>query len=462
MKRASCLLLFSLVGIATADPIDDFMKSELARTKSPSLALGIVKDGVLVKHEVYGKSDKEKGTDAKEGDLYEIGSITKQFTAFATMMLVEEGKLKLDDPISKHLEEAPKAWEKITIQHLLYQTSGLSDYAFEPGIGLADTFDRVKWMTTMVKLPLDFEPGVAWAYSNSNYALLGWVIEKVSGNSYINFMKERILKPLGMNHTVFSDPSFSSPFRTTGYLNMGNEFSKAPLSTASINSDGTIMSNVEDMVKWDAALRERKLLKPKSYELYLKATTLNSGRWRPYAMGLNVSLPGAEPYYGHGGNSVGFSAGYACYPKAKLSVIVMGNVYAFGGEPMAKQIAEMYEPSLKPVAPAVKADPDSKRTDVLKMALAAVGNGKADDALLEPEVTAPMKTRRAAMSAGGFAPFRSIEKMEFAGEMSVGKDKLLTYKVITKTRDFIGTFLWSAGGKLAMASMRPDGPPKAG
>lgn len=352
------------------------MKSELVRTKSPSLALGIVKNGVLVKHEVYGKSDVEKGTDAKKGDLYEIGSITKQFTAFATMILVEEGKLKLDDPISKHVEEAPKAWEKITIQNLLYQTSGLPDYAFEEGIGLADTYDRSKWMTTMVKLPLDFEPGVAWAYSNSNYALLGWVIEKVSGSSYINFMKERILKPLGMNNTVFSDPSFKSPFRTTGYLNIGNQFSIAPPSTASINSDGTIMSNIEDMVKWDGALRDRRLLKPKSYELYLKATTLNSGRWRPYAMGLNVSLPGAEPYYGHGGNSVGFSAGYACYPKAKISVIVMGNVYAFGGEPMAKQIAEMYEPLLEPVAPAVKADPDSKRTDILKQALAAVGNGK--------------------------------------------------------------------------------------
>ncbi|MBC8064476.1 MAG: beta-lactamase family protein [Chlorobia bacterium] len=454
--------MISLVGIAVADPIDDFMKSELTRTKSPSLVVGIVKDGVLVKHEVYGKSDLEKGTDAKKGDLYEIGSITKQFTAFATMMLVEEGKLKLDDPISKHLEEAPKAWEKIKIQNLVYQNSGLPDYAFEPGIGLADNFDRAKWMATMTKLPLDFEPGVAWAYSNSNYALLGWIIEKVSGSSYMTFMKERILKPLGMNNTVFSAPSFTSPHRTTGYLNLNNQFTIAPPSTASINSDGTIMSNIEDMVKWDAALRDRKLLKPKSYDLYLKAGTLNSGRWRPYAMGLNVSLPGAEPYYGHGGNSVGYSAGYACYPKAKISVIVMGNVYAFGGEPMAKQIAEMYEPSLKPIAPAIKTDPDSKRTDVLKEALAAIGNGKADDALLEPEVTASMKTRRAGMGAAGLAPFRNIEKLEFANEMSVGKDKLLTYKITTKTRDFIGTFLWSAGGKLAMASLRPDGPPKTG
>lgn len=461
MKQASCLLLLSLLGVANADPIDDFMKSELVRTKSPSLAVGIVKNGVLVKHEVYGKSDVETGTDAKKGDLYEIGSITKQFTAFATMMLVEEGKLSLDDPVSKHIEESPKAWEKITIRHLVYQNSGLPDYAFEPGIGLADTYDRAKWMTSMVKVPLDFEPGVAWAYSNTNYALLGWVIEKVSGSSYMTFMKERILKPLEMNNTVFSAPEFKSSFRTTGYMNNQGQISKAPPSTASINSDGTIMSNIEDMVKWDAALRERKLLKPKSYDLFLKAGTLKDGRWRPYAMGLNVSLPGAEPYYGHGGNSVGYSAGYACYTKAKVSVIVMGNVYAFGGEPMAKQVAELYEPSLKPSSPAVKADPNAKRTETVLQALVAVGNGKADESLLEPEVIAPMKTRRAGMAAAGLAPFRSIEKLEFANELSVGKDKLLTYKITTKARNFVGTFLWSSNGKLAMATLRPDGPPKA-
>lgn len=460
MKPVANLLFISLFGLASADVIDDFVKAELARTKSPSIAIGIVKNGVLVKHEVYGKSDVEKNLDAKKGGLYEIGSITKQFTAFATMMLVEDGKLKLEDPISKHIPESPKAWEQIRIRDLVYQTSGLPDYAFEQGIGLIDDFNRAKWMDIMTKLPLDFEPGVAWAYSNSNYALLGWIIDKASGSSYMTFMKERILKPLGMTNTVFSSPTFANEFRTTGYLNSNSQVIVAPRTPASINSDGTIMSNVEDMVKWDAALRERKLLKPKSFDLYMKATTLKSGRWRPYAMGLNVSLPGTEPYYGHGGNSVGYSAGYACYPKAKISVIVMGNIYAFAGEPMAKQIAELYEPSLKPTSPVAKADPDAKRTNALKHALAAVGNGKVDEALLEPEVTAPMKTRRAGMAAGGLAPFRSIEKLDFVGEIAVGKDKLLTYKVVTKTRDFVGTFLWSAGGKLAMATLRPDGPPK--
>ncbi len=443
-----------------ADPIDDFVKTERVRTKSPSIAIGIIKDGKLVKHEVYGKANLELDIDAKKGGLYEIGSITKQFTGMATMMLVEEGKLSLDDPISKYLEGTPKPWEGIQIRHLVYQISGLPDYAFETGIGLVDRYEKPKWMEIMTKLPLDFQPGIAWAYSNSNFALIGWIIEKVSGMSYTKFVRERIFKPLGMNRTTFSEPDEIISGRVAGYLTDNVLVYRAQFSSSSIQSDGTILSNIEDMAKWDAALREKKLLKPASYEKFFMSAPLTSGRSRPYGMGINVSLPGTEPYYGHGGNSSGYSAGYACYPKAGVSVIVMGNIYAFGGEPMAKQIAELYEPSLKPTSPATKPDPDAKRTATLKSAIVAFANGKADEMQFEQEVLAPMKTRRAAMSQG-FVPLRTLDGLEFAGELPVGKDRLLTYKISTKTRNFVGTILWSSAGKIAMLSLRPDGPLKA-
>jgi CubicO group peptidase (beta-lactamase class C family) len=464
VKPALFVAFLASFAACQADPIDDFIKAELVRTKSPAIAVGIIKDGKLVKNEIYGKFDVEAGTDAKKGDLFEIGSITKQFTGAATLLLVEDGKLKLDDPISKYLPEAPREWSDIKISNLLYQTSGLADYAFEQGIGLVDTYDRAKWMGIMTKLPLDFQPGVAWAYSNSNYALLGWVIEKASGKSYMDFMRTRVFNPLQMEATTFSDPAIKMARKATGYMapqTPTGSISRAPLSSASINSDGTILSNIEDMAKWDAALRERKLLKKSSWDVFFKAAGLSSGRWRPYGTGINVSLPGLEPYYGHGGNSAGYSAGYASYPKAGVSVIVMGNIYAFGGEPMAKQIAELYQPSLKPTSPAVKEDPDAKRTETVKQALLALGEGKADETVLEQEVLAPMKTRRAGMGRP-FAFLAGLEKMEYAGELAVGKDKLVTYKITTKTRDFVGTILFSSAGKVAMASLRPDGPPKAG
>ena len=459
MKASFAFLCLLVATICLADPLDDFVKAEMARSKSPSIAYGIVHKGKLVRHQVFGKANLELDAAAKKGDLYEIGSITKQFTAVATMLLVEDGKVQLDDPISKYLEKSPDVWASVKISDLLYQTSGLPDYAFEAGIGLVDRYERSKWMETMAKVPMDFEPRVAWAYSNSNYALLGWIIEKASGKSYTDFMRERIFKPLAMEKTTFSDPDAIIPRRAAGYLNFQNQVLRSQFSSASINSDGTILSNIEDMAKWDAALRERRVLKPGSYEKLFQPAKLISGRWRPYAMGFNLSLPGAEPYYGHGGNSAGYSAGYACFPKAEVSVIVLGNIYAFGGEPLAKQIAEQFMPSLKPTSPKAQRDPNVNRTDTVKRALAALGSGKADEAVLEPEVTAPMKTRRAGMSQA-WVPMRNLEKLEFAGETPVGGDRLLTYRVETKTRNFIATILWSSGGKVAMASLRPDGPPK--
>jgi CubicO group peptidase (beta-lactamase class C family) len=459
VKASFAFLCLLVATMCLADPLDEFVKAEMARSKSPSIAYGIVHKGKLVRHQVFGKANLELDTAAKKGDLYEIGSITKQFTAVATMLLVEDGKVQLDDPISKYLEKSPDAWARVKVSDLLYQTSGLPDYAFEAGIGLVDRYERSKWMETMAKVPMDFEPRVAWAYSNSNYALLGWIIEKASGKSYTDFMRERIFKPLAMEKTTFSDPDAIIPRRAAGYLNFQNQVLRSQFSSASINSDGTILSNIEDMAKWDAALRERRLLKPGSYEKLFQPAKLSSGRWRPYAMGFNLSLPGTEPYYGHGGNSAGYSAGYACYPKAEVSVIVQGNIYAFGGEPLAKQIAEQFMPSLKPTSPRAQTDPNVNRTDTVKRALAALGSGKADEAVLEPEVTAPMKTRRAGMSQA-WVPMRNLEKLEFAGETPVGGDRLLTYRVETKTRNFIATILWSSGGKVAMASLRPDGPPK--
>ncbi len=447
---------------ACADSIDDFIVSEMARTKSPAIEVGIIKNGKVIKHEVYGKANVELDVPAKKGDLYEIGSITKQFTAVATMMLVEESKISLDDSILKHLNDGSKSWEKIKVKNLLYQTSGLRDYALETGLGLTDVFSRSQFMETMGKLPLDFEPGIAWAYSNTNYALLGWIIEKASGKNYMEFVRERIFDKIGMSKTTFSDPNRIVIRRAAGYLNVSNALYRALPSTASINSDGTILSNVEDMLKWESALREKKLLKPSSYELLFTKAELSSGRWRPYGMGFNLPLPGDEPYYGHGGNSSGYSAGFACYPKAGISVIVVGNVYAFGGEPMAKQIAELIEPNLKPILPQTVKDVSPDRTEKIRSALIALGEAKADEGLLEPEVTALMKTRRATMGQSGLAPLRGLENLKFAGELVVGSDKLLNYFVETKSRNYFAKILWSKNNRVAMVSLRPDGPPKTG
>lgn len=455
MKSAALISLFVIAACASADKIDDFVKGEMLKNRIPGLVLGIVDHGKLTTR-TYGYADLELDVKTTKDNIFEIGSITKQFTAFAAMILVEQGKLSLDDPVNKYIPEAPESWKSITIRNLLYQTSGLQDYAFVPGIGLVDEFDRAKWMTEMTKLPLDFQPGVAWSYSNSNYALMGWVIEKASGKDYAKFVTENVLKPLGMSQTTFDDTYAVVKNRAHGYYNVDPKTQiRVKPGSMTIQSDGSLMTTVADMAKWDAGLREGKILKKSSYDQIWARGVLNNGRQRFYGMGWNLTLPDSPEYLAHGGNSVGYSAGFVRYPKDEISVIILGNVYAFSGEGTAKAIAELYKPSLKPTVPKEINDPNPARTAKVQNALTVYGSGKADDTLFEPEITAPMKTARAGMSQG-FAPLKTIKKLGFAGSSPSGSDTWLTYKLQSGERMFTAYVLWSKEDKLAQLLLRAD------
>jgi D-alanyl-D-alanine carboxypeptidase len=455
--RAASLLLLAAT-VAQADKIDDYIKGEMTKQHVPGLTLGIVKNGKLVSKRAYGVSDLELMAKTTTDDIYQLGSITKQFTAFGTMVLVEEGKVDLEAPVATYIPEAPDAWKNIKIRNLLYQNSGLKDYALVEGIGLLDNYNRQQWMDKMVKLPLDFEPGAAWSYSNTNYALLGWVIEKASGKNYTDFMMERVFKPLDMTTTRYDDPDIIIPHRAHGYLDLGHGLVRARGDGMSIHSDGSLITNLADMVKWDNALRDRKLLKSSSYDAIWSPGKLNSGRPRFYGMGWFLGLPGSTGYVGHGGNSIGYSSGIARYTDAGLTVILLSNQYSLGGEGTAKHVAELYDPNLIPKIPAESPDPNPARTEKIKAALLAWGARKIDDPALDNEITAPMKTGRAAMATGP-SPLLKIEKLSFVNATGIGPDAWLTYRLGNGERWFTAQVLWTHENKLAMLSLRPD-PPK--
>jgi len=443
---------------AHADAVDDYIKGEMARMKIPGLTLGIVKDGKLIRTEAYGLSDIEHDVPATKDDIFEIGSVTKQFTAVAVMMLVEDGKVSLDDPVTKYLDDVPKSWEKVTLRHMLYQTSGFPDYALVPGLGIVEDFNRAKFVKTMGEMPFDFEPGTTWAYSNTNYALLGWVIEKAAGKDYMAFVQERIIQPLGMTKTSFSNPYVVVKRRSHGYLlNQGNVL-RMPAMAASVNSDGTIMSNIEDMAKWDTALRTGKLLKPESYRLLWAPASLKSGRTRAYGMGFFLSPPQFPKFIGHHGNSAGYGASHSHWPEKNLSVIVLCNIYPAPGNVIAQGVAETLEPSLKfkPDTTAASADPDTKRTEKVSQALAKLATNTADPELMEPELTAPMTTGRMKMGPGQYGMFRKIDKIDFVAANKQGKDTWLTYRVATAPRNFTVYVLMSEAGKVAQILPRAE------
>jgi len=438
-----------------ADKIDDYIRSEMAKRQIPGLTLGVFKDGKPVKMAAYGKSDLELNTPVTIDDLFEIGSCTKQFTAAATLLLAERGKLSIEDPVSKWIPEAPASWSQLTLRHLLFQMSGLQDYALVPGVGLTDSYDRATWFSKMAPLPMDFEPGAAWAYSNTNYALLGYVVEKASGVPYTQFVTDNILKPLGMTHTVFVDPYAVIPHRSHGFMVDSGSVIRAPYSGGGIQSDGTLASTIGDLEKWDQALRERKILSPASYALMWSRAKLNSGRTRAYGTGWFLSQLWEPDYVGHGGNSSGYSAGICRYTKAGITVLLLCNLYPVSGEPMGKHIAEIVDPSLKAVAPNPAPDPDSARTGEVRDAMLKLGSGTPDGTVMEDEVVAPLKTARAKQFPSPYAALKDIKSIAFCSELPNGDDKWLTYRVETAKGDYTLRVLWSKAGKLASAALTP-------
>ncbi|MBA2646700.1 MAG: beta-lactamase family protein, partial [Pyrinomonadaceae bacterium] len=211
------LLLFVGVAPTSADTTDDLIATQMRERHIPGLALAVVQNGKVVKAQGYGLASVEFGVPVTPDTVFEIGSVTKQITAAAVMLLVEDGKLALNDSITKHLTGLPASWRAITVRHLLTHTSGVKNYTGLPGFELSKRMKRDDFTKMVASLPLNFAPGDSWSYGNTPYNLLGHIIEVVSGESYWQFVAARIFRPLGMTASGDRDPKRIIPQRASGY-----------------------------------------------------------------------------------------------------------------------------------------------------------------------------------------------------------------------------------------------------
>jgi len=456
--KSPFLLLFGLVPLlASADQVDQVVAKDMKRFGYPGLCVGVVKNGKLVKKKAYGSADVELGAPMKDDDIFEIGSMTKQFTAMLTLMLVDEGKIGLDDPVSKYIPESPEAWKSVTIRHMLNQNSGLPEYALIPTVGLMDDYDREKWMKVITPLPLDFPTGSAWAYSNTNFALLGWVIEKITGKPYGEVLTARVLKPLGMDHTRIENVQDVIPRRAHGYLpgSTPGALVRVEGSKAAIQADGALLSNIDDLVKWDAALEARKLLSPAGYNLLWSAGRLESGRTYPYGMGWFLGAPGGAPVVYHPGADVGFASCITRYTSAHVTVIVLSNLYGSAPQATATHIAEVVDAAVKPAIPIAKADPDPTRSAAARAALEALASHKLDPTQLTPDLTGPLNASRA-KAFPQYGDFTKMSSFLYAGETPQGDDRMIAFRLKNERRSGTVYVLWTPDRKIAEVFMRPD------
>jgi CubicO group peptidase (beta-lactamase class C family) len=334
--------IFIVAGPAVADRIDDQVAVEMGKHHIPGLSLAVCREGKVVKARGFGLGNVELNVPATEESVFEIGSVTKQFTAAAVLMLAEEGKIGLDDRIGHFLESAPVAWSNMTVRHLLTHTSGLKNYTGLPGFEVNKHLNADAFVKAVAAHPLNFQPGEAWAYCNSGYSLLGFIIEKVSGKSYWQFLDERIFKPVGMTVTRSRDSRAVIPRRVAGYETENGKWINRDSDLTDVFSAGAIVSSVLDLAKWDAALDADKLLKGTSRAAMWTPVRLNSGQLHPYGFGWAIDEFRGHKNIGHGGSTSGFSASLQRFPDDRLTVIVLCNSGKEGvAGVVAKSVAEI-------------------------------------------------------------------------------------------------------------------------
>jgi CubicO group peptidase (beta-lactamase class C family) len=337
--------------------VDSLVQSQLKDQRIPGLALAVVRDGKVVKAAGYGLANVELNVTVTPETLFQTGSVGKQFTATAVMMLVEQQKIALDDRITKYFDNSPPQWNSITIRQLLAHTSGIPDYTDakvsdnDPLINLRKDYTEDELLREYETMQLEFVPGTKWKYSNTNYALLGFLIHKVTGEFYGDYLHQHIFAPLGMSSTRIISERDIIPNRAAGYELVGNELKNQDWVSPSLNTtaDGSLYTNVLDMAKWDAALYTEQLLKKSSLEQMWTPVRLANGMTYPYGFGWEFTRVEGHRVIEHSGAWQGFTTQISRYVDDRLTVVVLTNLDSDHSRPdkIVRQVAALYLPPAK-------------------------------------------------------------------------------------------------------------------
>lgn len=458
-RVASALVLTCLLAVvAVADGVDDYVQKQMANRHIPGVSVAVIKDGKPVLLKGYGQANVELGVAATENTVYQLASVSKQFTATAIMMLAEEGKLSLDDKLPKFFDKLPAAWNNVTVRQLLNHTSGIKSYTNLPDFEktMRQDFSREAIIKMAADAPVEFAPGEKYNYNNTGFYLLGMIIEKASGKEYGAFLTERIFQPLGMTATRLNDLREVIKGRATGYAWEGGKLLNGDyVSPTQPFSAGALISTVVDMAKWDAALYTDKLLKRASLEQMWTPEKLNNGKPLSYGYGWGVDVYRTRKRISHGGGINGFSTFIARFVDDKLTVVVLTNSESSDAGILANGIAEFFIPVLAENAPKTIADNDPKLTAFLKEVITSMANGEGNPDWFTPEARAmlfPDRIKQGKERMGSHGPLNTFELQEDSTEGGVRRR---AYKVVFGEFGLRCGFTLAADGKIAGVGMRP-------
>lgn len=329
---------------AQSDAVGGYVRGEMQKQHIPGLSLLVAKNGKIVRAEGFGLANVELQVPVKPETIFQSGSVGKQFTATAVMMLVEEGKVSLDDPLTKFFPDGPAVWKQVTVRELLSHTAGFGDYPEDFNFRKDWTEDEL--VKLVEGIPLAYAPGTKWEYSNIGYLTLGILIHRATGEFYGDFLQQRIFKPLGMNSTRIINEADIIPNRAAGYRLMKDELKNQEWVAPAINTtaDGSLYFSTLDLAKWDAVLYTEKLLKKSDLDLMWTVVKLKDGEPNKgnYGYGWFVETRDGHRCVHHDGSWQGFETAIDRYVDDQLTVIALTNLAGAKPGEITRRVAEMY------------------------------------------------------------------------------------------------------------------------
>ncbi|UJR16742.1 hypothetical protein I4U23_003642 [Adineta vaga] len=340
--------------------IDEYIRTEMKKQKIPGLSIAIIKNNQMIFGQGYGYSNIEHQVPVKLETMFQSGSIGKQFTALAIMILVERGELDLDTRIKEYMDDIPKSWKNVTVRHLLTHTAGTTDYP--SGFSTQEDIDEDGMWKLIKKVSLDFKPGEQHSYSNLGYITLGILIHRITGDFYGDFLKKNIFEPLGMNTARIISESDIVLNRASGYELVDNKVKNQEWVSPGVNSfaDGALYVSVYDMIKYETGLNSNVILKKQnSFDQMWSAVKLNDDTTYPYGFGwcLEETVSGMR-VVSHGGTWQGFQSYIIRVLNVKVTIVVFANIDVADVGEIASHVLEMYDSQL-----AIKPSEDENEDD---------------------------------------------------------------------------------------------------
>jgi CubicO group peptidase (beta-lactamase class C family) len=348
-RAVSLFFLFAICAAKAQSPsttaaVTQYVKAEIQRQHIPGLSLLVVKNGKILQAEGFGLANVELQVPVKPETIFQSGSVGKQFTATAVMMLVEEGKIGLDDPLTKYFADAPASWKDVTVRELLSHTAGFGDYPKDFNFRKDWTEDEE--LKLIESVPLAYPPGTSWAYSNFGYVTLGILIHRVTGEFYGDFLQQRIFQPLGMTSTRIINEADIIPNRAAGYRLMKGELKNQEWVSPVLNTtaDGSLYFSILDLAKWNDALYTEKLLKRSSLDQMWTPVKLKNGQPNKghYGFGWFIDERAGHRCIHHDGSWLGFETAIDRYVDDQLTVVALANLADSEPGKITQHVAEMY------------------------------------------------------------------------------------------------------------------------